>query len=49
MRHEIKYNITHDERHQQTQHNKIGTHKVIEGSISMDIRIKQQRPSTNRK
>ena len=28
-----QYNITHDERHQQIQHNKIGTQKVIEGSI----------------
>ena len=42
-----QYNITLDERHhQQIQHNRIGTHKMIEGSIS--IKIKQQRPSTNK-
>ena len=40
-------NITHDERHQQIQQNRIGTQKVIEGSIS--IRIKELRPSTNNK
>ena len=40
-------NITHDERHQQIEYNRIGTQQVIEGSIS--IRIKQQRPITNKK
>ena len=44
-----QYDITHDERNQQIQHNRKGTDKVIEGSICISIRIKQQRPSTNKK
>ena len=36
-----KYNIKHDERHQQIQPYRIGTQKMIEGSIS--IRIENNR------
>ena len=44
-----QYNMTHDERQQHIQHNTIDTQKVNEGSINITIRIKQQRPNTNKK